>query len=244
MIGNLILFCTSLPVAIEHGAALGGLIVSMIIIGIGTGGIKSNVSPLIAEQLDHTKLKVKTLKTGERVIVDPAMTVSSVYMIFYICINVGSLSSIATTELEQRVGFWPAYLLPMLMFIFALGVVVLGKNQYVQRPPQGSIIPNALKALWIGARNRNMDVARPSYQNANGNKYNTPWNDLFIEELKRALVACKVFAVFPIYWCKFHPLSTFMLMHASFAVVCIARYENSCPQANTFVNFSGLQSNA
>jgi POT family proton-dependent oligopeptide transporter len=27
-------------------------------------------------------------------------------MIFYMCINVGSLSSIATTELEQHVDFW------------------------------------------------------------------------------------------------------------------------------------------
>lgn len=50
LLGVLILFLTSLPVSIEHGAALPGLIVAMIIIGLGTGGIKSNVSPLIAEQ--------------------------------------------------------------------------------------------------------------------------------------------------------------------------------------------------
>lgn len=50
LFGVFILFITSLPVSIEHGAALPGLIVAMIIIGLGTGGIKSNVSPLIAEQ--------------------------------------------------------------------------------------------------------------------------------------------------------------------------------------------------
>lgn len=50
LIGVLILFLTSLPTSIEHGAGTGGLIVAMIVIGIGTGGIKSNVSPLIAEQ--------------------------------------------------------------------------------------------------------------------------------------------------------------------------------------------------
>ena len=48
--GVAILFLTSLPTSIEHGAGTGGLIVAMIVIGIGTGGIKSNVSPLIAEQ--------------------------------------------------------------------------------------------------------------------------------------------------------------------------------------------------
>lgn len=50
LIGVAILFLTSLPTSIEHGAGTGGLIVAMIVIGIGTGGIKSNVSPLIAEQ--------------------------------------------------------------------------------------------------------------------------------------------------------------------------------------------------
>lgn len=50
IVGVIILFITSLPVSIEHGAALPGLIVAMIIIGLGTGGIKSNVGPLIAEQ--------------------------------------------------------------------------------------------------------------------------------------------------------------------------------------------------
>lgn len=85
--GCLILFLTSLPVAIEHNAALGGLIAAMIVIGAGTGGIKSNVSPLVAEQYENTIPFVKTLKSGERVIVDPATTVSRIYMIFYMMIN-------------------------------------------------------------------------------------------------------------------------------------------------------------
>ena len=54
---------------------MGGLITAMIVIGLGTGGIKSNVSPLIAEQYQQTKPVVRTLKSGERVIVDPAVTI-------------------------------------------------------------------------------------------------------------------------------------------------------------------------
>lgn len=75
--GLLILFVTSLPFAIESGAALGGLVAAMIVIGLGTGGIKSNVSPLIAEQYRETRMKVRTLKGGERVVVDPAVTIQS-----------------------------------------------------------------------------------------------------------------------------------------------------------------------
>lgn len=51
----------------------------MIVIGLGTGGIKSNVSPLIAEQYRETKMRIKVLKSGERVIVDPTVTIQSMY---------------------------------------------------------------------------------------------------------------------------------------------------------------------
>ncbi len=101
LIGVLILFLTSLPVAIEHGVALGGLIVAMIVIGLGTGGIKSNVGPLIAEQevssslitfsssnfrtrYRGTKQKVRIEKNGERVIVDPGATVQRIFMVRFV----------------------------------------------------------------------------------------------------------------------------------------------------------------
>lgn len=202
LVGSLILFVTSLPVAIENGAALGGLITAMIVIGLGTGGIKSNVSPLIAEQYSNTKAYVKTLKSGERVIVDPAATIQRIYMIFYLMINIGSLSSIATTELEANVGFWAAYLLPFCMFVIGFGVLVAGKNQYVVRPPKGSVIPQAFKIMWIGIMNKgNLDAAKPEYQGELGShRYNIKWDSLFVEELKRALVACRVFLFYPIYW--------------------------------------------
>lgn len=45
-----------------------------------------------------------------------------------------------------------------------------------------------------------IDAAKPSYQEVHGRKHRTPWSDLFIDELKRGLVACRVFAFYPIYW--------------------------------------------
>lgn len=80
VVGLVILICTSIPTAILHNAALGGLIAAMVVIGLGTGGIKANISPLIAEQVRIKKLCVKTLKSGERVIEDPARTIERVCM--------------------------------------------------------------------------------------------------------------------------------------------------------------------
>lgn len=81
MAGIVVLFVTSLPWSIERGAAFPGLLASMVIIGLGTGGIKSNVSPLIAEQVRSTRAFVETRKDGKQVIVDPEITVQRIYMV-------------------------------------------------------------------------------------------------------------------------------------------------------------------
>jgi POT family proton-dependent oligopeptide transporter len=61
-------------------------------------------------------MQVKTEEDGERVIMDPSLTVQKVYHWFYLMINVGSLTgSIAMVFAEKYVGFWLAFLLPTLM---------------------------------------------------------------------------------------------------------------------------------
>ncbi|OQE29832.1 hypothetical protein PENSTE_c002G03149 [Penicillium steckii] len=209
LIGLLILVCTSIPTALEHGAGLGGFIVAILIIGLGTGGIKSNVAPLIADQYKRKKMAISTTKKGERVVIDPSLTIQRIYMIFYGCINVGSLSLLATPYMEKYIGFWSGYLLCLCMFAVGTLVLLLGRKFYVVRPPQGSIITDAFKALGMMIVNRNMDAPKPSWQlEHNGNNSSVPWDDHFIDELKRALVACRVFAFYPIYWVVYGQFSS------------------------------------
>ena len=49
-VGLCVLVLTSIPQSIQAGVALPGLIIAIIILGVGTGGVKSNVSPLMADQ--------------------------------------------------------------------------------------------------------------------------------------------------------------------------------------------------
>lgn len=88
-VGLVILTATASPMGIENGAAFPGFIVSIIIIGLGTGGIKSNVAPLIAEQYQSKSPYIKTLKKGERVIVTPQATYQRIFTMFYWLINIG-----------------------------------------------------------------------------------------------------------------------------------------------------------
>ncbi|CAN6637023.1 peptide transporter Ptr2p [Trichomonascus vanleenenianus] len=199
-VGNLVLFITSLPFSLNNNGGTGGLIAAMVVIGLGTGGIKPNVSPLIADQYTNTKPYVKTLKDGNKVIVDPTITIQSIFLIFYFCINFGSLSSIATTELEQRVDFWAAYLLPFAFFFVGVFCLFAGRKAYVKRPPMGSVIPDSFRILFVVVRNGfSFDAAKPSVRSERGLS-EVGWTDLFVDEVKRSLYACQVFVVYPVYW--------------------------------------------
>lgn len=197
IIGIFVLFITSLPSVASHSTSLGGFIAAVIIIGIGTGGVKSNVAPLIADQIPKTKPVIKILKSGERVVQDPNITIQNVFMFFYLMINVGSLSVLATTNLEAHVGFWAAYLLPLCFFVIAIAALVLGRNNYVKVPVGEKIIAKSFKVFFIATKNKfNFDAAKPSLHPDAGFQ----WSDKFVEEVKRATYACKVFAFYPIYW--------------------------------------------
>ncbi|KAJ6617094.1 oligopeptide transporter [Mycena sp. CBHHK59/15] len=199
VLGVLILFTTSLPSSLDHGAGLGGLVAALLVIGTGAGGIKSNLAPFMADQcVAAAPLRIHTTPKGERVIVDQDITIQNVYTIFYWCVNVGSLSGVATTLLEKYVGFWAAFLLPFCSLWAAVAVLVLGRTRFIKPPAQGTILPKAMTAFWLGVRGGfNMDAALPAVQAA---KYRraVPWDETFIHELKRGLLACRVFLAWPV----------------------------------------------
>ena len=155
----------------------------------GTGGIKSNVSPLIAEQYTGTKQSIRILESGERVIIDPTITIERIYSFFYVCINVGSLSSALTTVLESRVGFWLAYLVPVCIFGTGFTVLVSERKSYIDRPPHGSVVLHAFRILWIGLRSGfKLDAAKSSFQRTS-HRFTVPWSDGFVEEIKISLAS-------------------------------------------------------
>lgn len=111
-------------------------------------------------------------------------------MIFYLCINVGSLSSVLTTNMELHIGFWSAYLLCLVVFLVGLTILLLGKRNYVLHPPTGSVIPKALRLCWTASRN---NFTLPTISSS-------VKEETFIQEVRTALQACRVFLIFPLYW--------------------------------------------
>jgi dipeptide/tripeptide permease len=84
VIGHVILTAGAAPSVLKHpDGAFAAFIVAIIIFGMGTGGFKPNISPLIAEQIVGEKLRVATRKDGKKVIIDPAQTSARIYNWFY-----------------------------------------------------------------------------------------------------------------------------------------------------------------
>ncbi|KAI7902052.1 POT family-domain-containing protein [Cokeromyces recurvatus] len=235
MIGWLILTTTSIPSALAHGAGFPGYVVSLVVIGFGTGGIKGIVSPLCADQYRKTENYTKELKSGETVIVDYDLSVQHLYNWFYWAINVGSLlGGVICPLLELHVGFYAAFLLPTCMFFIAIIVFVAGSKLYYKPGPTDSVIVKAWGVIKFAnkqarlpenkeARKQSKDVMDfakrdsgiPGVSSWSSDDYAiAKWDDNFVDELKQAIMACKIFIPLSIYWVCYNQLSNNLLSQA------------------------------
>lgn len=82
-LGHVVLTIAALPGVLDREGATGIFIVAMIIIGLGTGLFQSNISPLLGEQCAElgTEPIVRITKSGKSVLVDPALTISRVFLV-------------------------------------------------------------------------------------------------------------------------------------------------------------------
>ncbi|KDE05745.1 POT family proton-dependent oligopeptide transporter [Microbotryum lychnidis-dioicae p1A1 Lamole] len=228
LIGHVILTVSAIPSVIaKPDTSLGIFVVAIIIMGIGTGAFKSNISPLIAEQSAVGPLRVETRKNGERVLVDPILTASRVYMYFYLSVNVGALvGQIGMVYAEKRVGFWLSYLLPTLVFLFCPVILWIGRNRYIKTPPNGSVLSKSVRVIRFAGRgkwtqpkrltaNDFWDAAKPSNIPVEQRPGWMTFDDAYIDELRRGLKACKVFVWYPIWWLTYNQCNNNLVSQAA-----------------------------
>jgi proton-dependent oligopeptide transporter, POT family len=149
MFGHIIMIISSIPSVIKHpNGALGCLSVGIIFFGAGVGGFKPNISPLMVEQLNAKPMHVEVLKTGEKVLVDPAITTQRIFMYFYLFINIGSIvGQVTMVYAERYVGFWLAFLLPTITFGLCPFVLLVFKERYAKRPPTESVLGKSVSLI-------------------------------------------------------------------------------------------------
>ena len=225
IVGHIILVASSAPSVIQNQkSSLAAFIIGMLVMGVGTGGFKPNISPLVAEQVNHDYMRVETDKNGRKFIVDPAITYSRIYNYFYLFINIGALvGQIGMSYSERYVGFWLAFLLPTVLFMLCPIVLVLCKKMYRLTPPQGSVLGKAMRlflfankgkwrlnpiACWKSLHNGQFwEDVKPSRIPPEARPAWMTFDDAWAEEVGRGFRACEVFLWLPLYWLTYNQLN-------------------------------------
>lgn len=150
---------------------------------------------------------VTTLKSGEKVIVDPESSTERVMLWFYLLINIGGFMAVATSYCEKYIGWWLAFLIPLILYMPLPLLLWWLRKRLVIHPPGGSDLPNVVKILNICFRAGGLkkigrhgfwEPAKPSVIAAMGTSYTTSWDDQFVEDVRRAFQATGIFCFFPI----------------------------------------------
>ncbi|KEF60533.1 POT family proton-dependent oligopeptide transporter [Exophiala aquamarina CBS 119918] len=233
VVGHVVLIAAAAPSVLENSnGAFAAFIVAIVIFGLGTGGFKPNISPLIAEQIVSDRLRVQTTEKGERVIIDPAQTSARIYNWFYLFINIGALvGQISMAYAALYIGYYLAFLLPTIMFLFCPIVLLVFKKHYRLTPPQGSVLGPAVKVLLYATKGRwslnpvqtvrNMrsanfwDDVRPSRIPVDKRPSWMVFDDAWVDEVRRGFKACTVFLWYPLYWVTYNQINNNLTSQAN-----------------------------
>ncbi|OGM48252.1 oligopeptide transporter [Aspergillus bombycis] len=197
--GTLVQFITSLPSLFRYESGLAGLVLSMILIGLGVGGTKAAITPFIGDQYPVKPPQVKTLATGERVIIDRTLTLQYVYNVYYWITNIAALSILASTYLEKERGFWAANVLALSSSWIGVALLAIFGKELERYPAQGGVLLKAGKVLAYAIHDKfKIDAARPRYQLERHNRA-VPWTDRFVSEIESGLRACQVMTWFVLF---------------------------------------------
>ncbi|XP_061760728.1 solute carrier family 15 member 1b [Nerophis ophidion] len=119
----------------------------LLLIALGTGGIKPCVAAFGGDQFEDHQEKQR----------------STFFSIFYLSINAGSLLSTVITPIlrAQDCGIYSqqkcyplAFGVPAALMVVALIVFIVGSGMYKKASPQGNILVKVCKCIWFAVANR------------------------------------------------------------------------------------------
>ena len=168
----------------------GFLGVSLILIAIGTGGIKANLSPMGADQVKEQ---------GEQM-------VQKFFNAFYWFIQIGSiLAFTVVVYVQQEVLFFYGYLILAVSMTLATILLLIGRRSYKLHPPEGSYLTDTLRIIGKGLKNYLFCKRRSSalmshwLDGAKESKGGT-FSEEMVEGVKSVVQLIPIFLTFIFYW--------------------------------------------
>eukprot|EP00762_Andalucia_godoyi_P000159 ANDGO_02413.mRNA.1 Peptide transporter family 1 len=129
LVGSFTLAFTAIPGITGNPPHWWGCMLGLLLIAIGTGGIKPCVSAMGADQFDSSQ----------------TVLLERFFLFFYASINFGSTVSMFVTPLiRENASYAAAFFFPVLLLTVSISIFYSGKRKYVMAPPSGSILLNVV----------------------------------------------------------------------------------------------------
>jgi len=155
---------------------------ALLMIAFGTGGIKANVSPFGADQVRQN---------GQR-------AVQTFFNWFYFFINVGSLVAFTVVVAVQQSDVFYGYCITAGSMFLAVIVFLVGRNQYLTKPPGGSQLTETAKIICEAVRNRKQNAG--TWLEGAKRRYGGKFSEEEVEDVKALLRVIAIFGLFIVYW--------------------------------------------
>ncbi|KAJ5425381.1 hypothetical protein N7465_000451 [Penicillium sp. CMV-2018d] len=181
---------------IPQRANLAVLIISLLFMAIGSGGIRVNMNAFIGDQYTGSSLQPVQDQRGNIVQPHRGLTLQYIYSAYYWMINIGSLTGIATTMLEKKIGFGAAFTVPLIFITLGMVIFIASSKTFVKHGPSR----NNLTRVWeygIGHVRARLGIPR---SNTAGDSQQLQYDDQFVQSMTDTWRACRIFATFTIPW--------------------------------------------
>ncbi|XP_013392509.1 solute carrier family 15 member 4 [Lingula anatina] len=180
------------------GEMQGFFLTGLFLVAIGTGGIKANVGPFGAQQLEDLG----------------SDAVQSFFNWFYWFINLGSAVSFSIVAyIQQEISFFWGYLIPAVSLILANVIFFVAKNKYKAHDPGESVLATTVSIIKEGVqKKRHSPEVLDSYLDyakySNGGSYTTE----AVEGVKMLGRVIPIFIAMIMYWTIYSQMqSTYLL---------------------------------
>eukprot|EP00126_Sphaerothecum_destruens_P013747 Sdes_comp23531_c0_seq1m21746 len=195
---------------LDPNFALWGFMIAIFLIGVGTGGIKSNVGPLCAEQLVDADDE----------------SVERVFRYFYWMINAGTIAGQMVTPYLINFGgrktnpdgstigtsYWVPFLYCNIGFFIGMAIFLTFSNHYMRRRPTGSIFKYVFQITKSAISNRSKkkkELALDHWVD-----YAEGFPSTLIAEVKQLFHILPIFLIFPIYWLLYNQMTNSFILQA------------------------------
>ncbi|KAL5232675.1 hypothetical protein ACI65C_000085 [Semiaphis heraclei] len=195
-VGNLVITGSSLAASLSLSNQRYLALLGLVLIAIGTGGIKPCVSSFGGDQFDLPAQEVYLQKF---------------FSIFYFSINAGSLISTSITpELRKEVHcfgrttcFPLAFGVPAVLMIIAIFIFVCGKRLYKIKKPESNVIVTSFSCIYHAIKRRLSHVSSNTKKCHWLNYADDKYSEKEISDIRTALDVIYLFIPLPFFWALF-----------------------------------------